>query len=165
MAGEKLGDKNTVLYCRHQNKGVGILPYCPWQWNGPYAPWGVEWWGEWTRGEPRWVVPMERLNLISHRQGDPLANRTINNRLLPSFVRKNVSHSNKTRLLAEGILTSDLWVRRNQLLQPSGLNNFLFPVKFPAVPQLRKKGMGPFTLSSRHTPQPTAGVFQILSAS
>lgn len=51
---------------------------------------------------------MERLNLISHRQGDPLAKRTINNRLLPSFVRKNVSHSNKSRLLAEGNLTSDL---------------------------------------------------------
>lgn len=50
----------------------------------------------------------ECLDMIPHRQGDPLANRTINNCLRPSFVIRNVSHSNKSWLLAEGNLTSDL---------------------------------------------------------
>lgn len=37
----------------------------------------------------------ECLSLISHRQGEPLASGTINERLCPSFVTRNVSHSNK----------------------------------------------------------------------
>lgn len=53
-------------------------------------------------------IHMERLNMISPRQGDPLANRAINNCLLPSFVTRNVSHANKSWLLAEGNLASDL---------------------------------------------------------
>lgn len=118
------------------------------------------------RGEPRGVIHMECLNMISHRQGDSLANRTIKNCLLPTFVTRNMRHSNKTQLLAEGDLTSDLQGKKSQLFQPPGLNkNFLFQVKFPAVPRLRNKRLNSATLSPRHIPWPTTGVFQVLSAS
>lgn len=58
---------------------------------------------------------MECLNMIAHRQGDPLANRTIKSCLLPTFVTRNMRHSNKTQLLAEGDLTSDLRGKKSQL--------------------------------------------------
>lgn len=100
--------------------------------------------------------------MISRRLGDPLANRTIKNCLLPTFVTRNMRHSNKTQLLAGGNVTSDLWGKKNQLLQPLGLHeNFLFHVKFPAVPQLRKMGLNSAPFSSRHAPLPTTGVFQV----
>lgn len=104
--------------------------------------WVTRWgWNEWVRGEPRRVIHMECLNTISHRQGEPVANRTINNCLLPSLLQKMwVSHSNKTRLLAEGNLTSDLWGKKSQLLQPPGLNNFLFQVKFQLSHSSGKRG-------------------------
>jgi len=97
--------------------------------------------------------------------GSPLANRTIKNCLLPTFVTRNMRHSNKTQLLAEGDLTSDLRGKKSQLFQPPGLSeNLLFQVKFLAVPRLRNKRLNSATLSPRHTPWPTTGVFQVLSA-
>lgn len=91
MAGEKIRIKKFLFFIVKTKTKVLVFCCVDLSEGGPMLV--MRWVSDgWAKG----VIHMEGLSKISHRQRELLAKRTINNCLLPSFVTRNVSHSNKT---------------------------------------------------------------------